>query len=522
VSVLSRRRREGVRRITNRIFRAIDVSPVDDLSVGIAVVDIKTGVASPVDTGSAVAVQPSFSPCGKWLLCLASKSAVAYQSLGGLSLLVVDLATGQVMQLLDQKWSISAAAWLPCGRIVVAADYDSTMTVPVNAGLWVINSDGSNPRCRTASVPGNLGLRLHHDMPTWETSQNYIFTILNSREAYASITRRGCGEVWRVALDGPEKCELIASGHRSCLLIDANYATSRLLYAVSDLSTPWELAVSDLSGRDERRITHLNDESLARWPKLTWEHLSFESSDGMPIEGWHLRPANASGPSPTVMFIHAGPYIATGHIFRFDFHLLAANGYSVLFANFRGSSGYGTPFARAIMGDWGSRGFPDHMATVDAAVAKGLADPARLGVWGASHGGFATCWVVCHSNRFRAAVAEAASTSFVTGYYLGDSPDWIVRELGGRPDEIPDIYRSRSPLTYAARCHTPTLMLHGEADVRCPMAHAEQFYRALHDGGCPTELVVIPGMTHMGDSTGPLSARVGQNEALLDWFERFL
>jgi len=65
-------------------------------------------------------------------------------------------------------------------------------------------------------------------------------------------------------------------------------------------------------------------------------------------------------------------------------------------------------------------------------------------------------------------------------------------------------------------------MLHGQADVRCPIAEAEQFYRALHDVGCPTELLSIPEMTHMGDSTGPLSVRVAQNEALLDWFERYL
>lgn len=107
-------------------------------------------------------------------------------------------------------------------------------------------------------------------------------------------------------------------------------------------------------------------------------------------------------------------------------------------------------------------------------------------------------------------------------YYLSDAPQLFEYDLGGRPDEIPDVYRSRSPLTYAYRCSTPTLMLHGEEDLRCPIAEAEQFYRALYDAGCVTEFVRIPGMNHMGDSTGPLSSRLAQNEALLDWFERFL
>jgi len=130
--------------------------------------------------------------------------------------------------------------------------------------------------------------------------------------------------------------------------------------------------------------------------------------------------------------------------------------------------------------------------------------PRDWGVWGASHEALRTCWIVGHTTRFRAAVAESAVTNFASLYYLCDAPDIFSNELGGRPDEIPDIYRSRSPLTYAMHCRTPTLMLHGQADDRCPIAEAEQFYRGLHDAGCETELLSIPGMTHMGDSTGRL------------------
>ena len=174
------------------------------------------------------------------------------------------------------------------------------------------------------------------------------------------------------------------------------------------------------------------------------------------------------------------------------------------------------------MGDWGGKGFPDHMAVIDAAIAAGLADPEHLGVWGASHGGLATSWIVGHTNRFRAAVAEAAATNFSSLYYLSDLGAVLAVDLGGLPHELPDIYRSRSPLTFAHRCTTPTLMLHGEEDYRFPIAEAEQFFQVLLDVGCTTELVRITGCSHMGDAHGPLSARVGQNEALVDWFERYL
>jgi dipeptidyl aminopeptidase/acylaminoacyl peptidase len=423
---------------------------------------------------------------------------------------------------LGDRWFIAAAAWSPSGeRIVIAGDHDSPLTLPM-AYLWVVNRDGSAPQCRTAGLVGNLGLRVHHDMPTWETSQNSIFTVPEVTHAYATVLKHGSAEICRIDLDGPIRCEAIVSGPRSCVILDASEKTSQLLYGASDLHTPWELFLLDISDGQEKRLTHLNDAVLAQWPTLEVEHLKFESADGVLLEGWYLARADRQGPQPTVLFIHGGPMLATGYAFRFDFHLLAANGYAVLFANFRGSSGYGEPFMRGILGDWGARGFPDHMAAADVAIARGLADSDRLGVWGASHGGFATCWIVGHTRRFRAAVAESAITNFATHYYLCDAPDIFALDLGGRPHEIPDVYRSRSPLTYAWRCKTPTLMLHGEEDLRCPVSEAEQFYRALHDVGCPTELVRIPGMTHMGDSIGPLSVRRAQNEALLDWFERHL
>jgi dipeptidyl aminopeptidase/acylaminoacyl peptidase len=470
-----------------------------------------------------VASQPSFSPSGNDILFLGTDTAVSYAGLGGLSLYTAELRSNRVTRVLSDGWYIAAARWSLCGeRIVIVGDCDSPLSIPT-MGLWVVDRDGSNPRCRTEGFIGNVGLRAHHDMPTWDTSQNSnTIVVADAQTAYATVAVRGCTEIWRIALEGKLQCDPIVTGPRSCVVLDTSSARKQLLYAVTDLFRPWDLYRMDLRSGEEQRITAVNEEVLARWPALQLSHLQFKSSDGLPLEGWFLKRSDRVGPQPTVMFIHGGPFIATGHAFRFDFHLLASNGFALVFANFRGSAGYGEPFASAIMGDWGARGFPDHMATADIAVAQELADPARMGVWGPSHGGFATAWIVGHTNRFKAAVIESATTNWLTKYYLSDATDWIVKDLGGTPEEIPDVYRSRSPLTYARRCRTPTLLLHGELDARCPIEEAEQFYRALHDAGCKTELVRIAGMTHMGDSTGPLAARKAQNEALLDWFQRHL
>jgi dipeptidyl aminopeptidase/acylaminoacyl peptidase len=518
-SAMTRPTPRPFRRITRRVFRAEGLGDIEGLRLDIHLIDVVRGTSRALDIGGRVALQSSFSPCGRWILFLGSSSSVGYPPLD-LRPFILDLQDGTVRQVLDGNWYITRAAWSPCGeRIVFAGDRDSHLTLPVS-GLWVVGRDGSNPQCRTTGLTGNVGLLVHHDMPTWGTSQENAFCVADADTAYTTVMQRGCAHIYRIALSGAIRCEPVVSGDRTCLIMDAS--PRGLLYCVTDLHSPWELYRADLHGRDECAVTCLNAHVLRDWPRFKVEHLAFESEDGTALEGWHFARADRDSPQPTVLFIHGGPELATGHAFRFDFVLLAANGYSVMLANFRGSSGYGKAFRAALHGDWGSRGFPDHMAAADACVQRGLADTSRLGVWGPSHGGFATAWIVGHTRRFRAAVAESSVTNLATLYSLTDAPDLFIQELGGRPDEIPDSYRARSPLTYAARCRTPTLMLHGEDDLRCSIVEAEQFYRALHDAGCMTELVSIPRMTHMGDSVGPLTARLAQNEALLDWFERFL
>lgn len=521
VSLLARRPVSGLRRITGRHFRAERIGFIDDLTQRIYAVSRAAGTLRCLTGASeGICSQPEWSPCGRRILFLATDDPVPGSSYSP-RLLTVGAQDSVSSEVLANGWYITAARWLPDGeRIAVSAARDSTLTIP-NASLWVVDLRG-DAEARMPGMAGKIGGMIHHDMPVWDLTGDNAITVLDSRTAYVTILNRGSLEIWRVALAGEIAVERILTGERSCIALHAHSSVDTLIYAVTNLHSPPDLWRASLRGQQERQLTHLNDQTLMRWPAMRVEHFTFTSTDGLEIEAWFMASAARDGALPTVMFIHGGPFAATGHAFRYDFHLLASHGIGVLFANFRGSAGYGDAFTRAIMGDWGGHGFPDHMGAVDAAVARGLADPERLGVWGASHGGFATCWVVGHTNRFKAAVAEAASTNWTTKYYVTDAPDTVARDLGGRPHEIPEIYRTRSPMTYAHCCTTPTLLLHGEDDLRCPITEAEQFYRVLQDVGCTTELVRIPNCHHLGDSCGPSSARRAQNEALLDWFQRYL
>lgn len=520
VSLLESRAVPGPRHITSRLFRADGIGLVGGLTQRIYAVDRCDNSLRALSQPGTLCSQPQWSPCGRRILFLASDDAIPFASYSP-KLFTVEVSDGQVNEVLGERWFIGNACWLPGGdRIAVAAARDSTLTVPT-LSLWVVDAITAEAELRTQGLVGNIGCRIHHDMPAWDLTASML-AVADQNTAYASVQKRGAVEIWRISLAGELSMEPVITGERACLILDVHADSNTLLFSVSELNSPTELWRRSLAHAKEERLTSLNDAVLAKWPTTHVERFTFNSADGLGIDAWFMADARRKGPLPTVMFIHGGPFIATGEAFRYDFLLLASRGFGVLFANFRGSAGYGEPFARAIMGDYGARGFPDHMGAADAAISRGFADPNRLGVWGASHGGFATCWIVGHTLRFKAAVAEAAVTNFTTTYYLSDAPDGIVRDLGGPPHEIPDIYRSRSPLTYAHRCTTPTLLLHGEDDLRCPIAEAEQFYRALQDVGCITELLRIPDCSHLGDSIGPLSARRAQNEGLIDWFQRHL
>jgi dipeptidyl aminopeptidase/acylaminoacyl peptidase len=203
--------------------------------------------------------------------------------------------------------------------------------------------------------------------------------------------------------------------------------------------------------------------------------------------------------------------------------MLAGTGYAVLFINHRGSTGYGDEFATRILGDWGTLDYQDLMAGVDFAIEKGLADRDRLGCCGLSGGGNLSCWIVGQTDRFKAAVPENPVTNWTSFYGVSDIGPWFAAaELGGPPHEIPEVYRRCSPITYAHRCQTPTLLVQGEADYRCPAEQSEQFYTVLKANGCVVAMLRLPASSHLGSILGEPRIRHAQNWALLDWMNQYI
>ncbi len=197
----------------------------------------------------------------------------------------------------------------------------------------------------------------------------------------------------------------------------------------------------------------------------------------------------------------------------------AARGYAVLRCNVRGSSGYGKQFRHANHKDWGGGDYQDLMAGVDHVIAKGIADPDRLGVMGWSYGGYMTSWVIGHTGRFKAASVGAGVTDLVSFSGTSDIHSFLPSYFGGEPWDRDDLYREHSPISHVKGVKTPTLIQHGDEDERVPITQGYELYNALKRQGCPVKMVVYPRAHHAIQEPKLLLDAMKRN---LDWFDEHI
>jgi dipeptidyl aminopeptidase/acylaminoacyl peptidase len=238
--------------------------------------------------------------------------------------------------------------------------------------------------------------------------------------------------------------------------------------------------------------TFLKDRPLGKTRLVTWHN------EGLRLEGLlTVPPASvAKPPYKLLLHPHGGPHSRSARGFNFVAQVFAAHGYAVFEPNYRGSHGYGQKFIDADRFDFGGGDVRDILSGIDHLVKKGLVDRDRQFVYGSSYGGFLTCWLVGHTRQFRAAVAQNAVTDMTVMWGTSDIRNWVEWEVGN-PWKNPAALREHSPLTYADKVRTPTLVLHSRDDRRVPLANGLLFYHALKERGVPTQMVVYPGEGHV-------------------------
>ncbi|MBS0418696.1 MAG: S9 family peptidase [Proteobacteria bacterium] len=281
-----------------------------------------------------------------------------------------------------------------------------------------------------------------------------------------------------------------------------------------------------LEGEHLRKLTKHTDAFVAQLKIGAVHDLQFKSADGTPIHGLVVEPPDfqPGRKYPTILYIHGGPNLQDEHSFAYDGYqfkrqMLAAGGFVVLGVNYRGSSGKGDAFSRAIAADWGHKEVEDLMAGVDAVIQEGIADPTRLGIGGWSYGGMLTDYTIGSNTRFKAAVSGAGTANPLGLYAVDQYYIQYNKELGD-PWRNPDLYvKLAYPLLHADRIRTPTLFMGGDKDFNVPIAGGEQMYLALRTLGVPTQLIVYPGQYHTLTRPSFLQDRV---ERMAAWYTHYL
>ena len=247
-----------------------------------------------------------------------------------------------------------------------------------------------------------------------------------------------------------------------------------------------------------QQLTSLNDELAAQVHTGDWRRYSWESFDGLRIDGLLGIPVDhANGALSLLVYIHGGPTSTWAWSFPPLYMQMALqDGYAVFLPNPRGSSGRGQDFARANLGDMGGGDFKDILAGVDALVADGIADDASVAITGGSYGGFMSSWAVTQTDRFAAAIPFAVVTDWTSFHFTTNIRQFDALFLQGDPTDPNGPYPKWSPVFHAHKCKTPTLILHGEDDLCTPLSQATEFYNALVQAGCEVELVVYPREGH--------------------------
>jgi dipeptidyl aminopeptidase/acylaminoacyl peptidase len=312
-------------------------------------------------------------------------------------------------------------------------------------------------------------------------------------------------------------------------------APGKIVYAQISAEDPNELYL--LSGKARldptrasvRRLTDINAHWLEdRVVSLPEEHW-LTRPDGTRIQYWVMKPDNAEPGNqyPWVLDMHGGPAAMWGpgeFTMWHEFQMFCAFGYGVVYANPRGSGGYGYAFQRANFKDWGEGPTGDVMAALDDAIAAyPMIDKNRLFVAGGSYAGYLTAWIIGHTDRFKAAAAERGVYDLSTFFGEGNAYTLVPEEFGGYPWDLETrrILDQQSPITYAKNITTPLLILHGSQDNRTGVAQSQMLFRALKQLERPVEYVRYPGIGHELTRSGPPKQRMDHMLRIIEFFERY-
>ena len=421
------------------------------------------------------------------------------------------VADGTVKALTSRYGPDNGPIVSPDGRFVAYTGYDDTHQGYTVSKLYIMNRDGSSAHIAAPTWDRDVA------EPRWAADGKGIYFLSDSTGNTGFYHTTLDGVVKKLAANIGATTSAYSGGGSFSMASNGNFAAT---YARPDV--PGDIAVGSLTNPALKLVTAVNEALLGARQLGQVEEIWYESSkDKRKVQGWIIKPPgfDAAKKYPLILEIHGGPFANYGDRFDIEKQLMAAAGYVVLYTNPRGSTSYGQEFGNLIHHSYPGDDFYDLNSGVDAVLAKGYIDPAKLYVTGGSGGGVLTCWMIGHTTRFRAAVPVYPVINWYSFVLTSDIGNWTAMNwFPGLPWDHVENYEKRSLLSVVKNVKTPTLVMTGEADYRTPMSDSEQYYQALKMLGVESVLVRVPDEPH-GIQVHP-SHHLAKIATIIAWFDQ--
>jgi dipeptidyl aminopeptidase/acylaminoacyl peptidase len=469
------------------------------------------GTPKPIASGDYDYHSISYSPDGKWIACVSNRTGEDdYNANNDLCLLSTE--GHEMVQLTDTIGPEYWPVWSPTGERIVylnrLRDHRSKESDAELYKVYMIPRGGGTPTDLTAP------LDRWSSSPVWSDDGGTVyFTAQNhGRVGIYSAPARG-GKVDRVFEEDAQVGDF-------CL-----GPKGELYFVATDFTHPPEIYRISKEGAPKEKLTQLHDEFIEEVEMVESEPFSYPSFDGITIEGFLMKPARfeEGRKYPLIHAIHGGPHGQYGYSLRRTtlYQHFAANGYAVLFINYRGSTGRGQEFSDLIVGDLCGGEYRDLMVGLDYVLDHySFLDPERLGVTGGSYGGYLTNWIITQTDRYKAAVPVASISHILSDWGTDANPLWFESDGGFMPIDDPERAWDMSPIKHVRNCKTPTLFVHGAWDYCVNINQAELMFTALKKLGVESVLAIYPNEGH-GVSRYPKQV-LDYYQRSLAWFDRHL
>ncbi|WPR76364.1 S9 family peptidase [Algoriphagus sp. NG3] len=477
----------------------------------LVVIDLNTKKSESLTSGYRSFGSAAWSPDGSYILASSVEGNGHPDDIEDSNIYKINLSDKSVSVFLQQEnYRLGGPTFSPDGKFVLVSGQDTEDRVFNQSLIGTVKADGSGLKWFTEELDRRVGGAKWSD---------------DSKSIFFSGPNEGGITLYQADVSNGEISKII-TGPVGINSFDVH--GDQLVYAKTEVANPSEMYVASLDGKNEKVLTDYNSTWLAdRWVSVPSAH-HFEQ-DGFGVDYWVMPPFGLKDGAkhPTVLEMHGGPTAMWGpgeSSMWHEFQVLAGRGYGVVYANPRGSGGYGKTFQKGNYQDWGDGPAKDVLTALDKAAAEyKWIDEEQLVLTGGSYAGYLTAWIVGHDHRFKAALAQRGVYDLT--FFMGEGNAWrLVPYYFGYPweDGIKELMDYNSPQSYVQNIQTPLMIFHGDNDLRTGVRQSELLYKSLKIMGKPVEYIRYPNEGHELSRSGAVHRRLDRIGRIVEFFERYV